>query len=703
MSTADSGDSRSKPYKGPESFGCEDAQLFFGRDDETRSLLGLILSTRAALLYAPSGAGKTSILNARIVPQLETEGWTPVLVRPQENPLKAIHSAVLWASILHPEVEAEAIERTYAALVPGTTSRLPLGELLNLYDRLEIGDPRRRGLLAPVGCRPLRVTGAPVAAIAEWVPLFSRLLRASYTLERFNDDVAALSQAAEEESATPPVAVDEATDVFDLISHLRSPSSITAHETALSELTVRTAGLESFFQRVCGFGLTLHRDFGIVLILDQFEEVFTRFYDPSPVKPVLPAGREIPDWRLRWQLFDELRDAYRATLQGEQTRPLPIRFVFSIREEYIGQLGPLRSFMPDLDDDSYRLGLLTIAQASSAVRDPARCYGYDYADRCFEDIIAGLTKENRYIEPAHLQIVCDRLWEAVGKTLIGSSPPSCECTPLPLIRREDFAREDGVAGILRSFLGRVLQDLGPVKRIVALEILAHLITQGRTRTIVDRRSLVEISHRDVSERQAVIDYLTNRAIVRTEMRLGGEFVEVTHEFLIEPILEEVREHLTASADYQNFSLALNGLEHYIKLDFRASRMNLPSLQEFERIHSERHRVGWDRASRELMLRTSIVRGCTPDVIQEWMHRYADSTDGRGSFDDVLERLERGVRLSIADWRVLNDATESVPRSPQALDAMMRAAIRWAKDSEKDRVLYWTKERISLEESSNAER
>lgn len=63
------------PYVGPRPFELSDRDVFFGRDREVDDLLSLIVAHRAMLLYAESGAGKTSLLNAGLVPQLEREGF----------------------------------------------------------------------------------------------------------------------------------------------------------------------------------------------------------------------------------------------------------------------------------------------------------------------------------------------------------------------------------------------------------------------------------------------------------------------------------------------------------------------------------------------------------------------------------------------------------------------------------------------------
>ncbi len=70
------------PYVGPRPYARADRHKFYGRNREARDLLALILAERVVLFYAPSGAGKTSLLNAKIIPALEEEGfWVLPTVR----------------------------------------------------------------------------------------------------------------------------------------------------------------------------------------------------------------------------------------------------------------------------------------------------------------------------------------------------------------------------------------------------------------------------------------------------------------------------------------------------------------------------------------------------------------------------------------------------------------------------------------------
>ncbi|MCB2056719.1 MAG: hypothetical protein KDE30_02215, partial [Novosphingobium sp.] len=58
------------PYVGPVTFTYADRDRYFGREREARDLLSLVIAERLTLFYAQSGAGKSSLLNTRLIPAL---------------------------------------------------------------------------------------------------------------------------------------------------------------------------------------------------------------------------------------------------------------------------------------------------------------------------------------------------------------------------------------------------------------------------------------------------------------------------------------------------------------------------------------------------------------------------------------------------------------------------------------------------------
>jgi hypothetical protein len=68
------------PYPGPRPFTAGEASYFYGRDWECRELVSLTFAHRVVFLYAQSGAGKSSFLNAKLVPELKSEGFEACLM-----------------------------------------------------------------------------------------------------------------------------------------------------------------------------------------------------------------------------------------------------------------------------------------------------------------------------------------------------------------------------------------------------------------------------------------------------------------------------------------------------------------------------------------------------------------------------------------------------------------------------------------------
>jgi hypothetical protein len=99
------------PYVGPKAFEKEDAHLFFGRDREVQELSSLLIAHPAVLLYAQSGAGKTSLINAGLIPELERdrfEVFPPARVRATEQEgsdladvgnIFRFHSLMSWSGL----------------------------------------------------------------------------------------------------------------------------------------------------------------------------------------------------------------------------------------------------------------------------------------------------------------------------------------------------------------------------------------------------------------------------------------------------------------------------------------------------------------------------------------------------------------------------------------------------------------------------
>jgi conflict system STAND superfamily ATPase/SIR2-like protein len=82
------------PYKFLDFYTPEDAKIFFGRERETQILLADILVNRLVVLFAGTGTGKTSLINAGVRPELERLGYKTVFVRVREDAEESAYSEI---------------------------------------------------------------------------------------------------------------------------------------------------------------------------------------------------------------------------------------------------------------------------------------------------------------------------------------------------------------------------------------------------------------------------------------------------------------------------------------------------------------------------------------------------------------------------------------------------------------------------------
>jgi WD40 repeat protein len=115
------------PYVGPASFGSGDP--LYGRDQERGDLVDLLVAERIVLLYSPSGAGKTSLIEAALVPVLQDDGFE-------------VLPAIRVTHPLDPQPE-----------LPTPCNRYVMSALLSLEEGLP---PQRQRPVAELACLTLR-------------------------------------------------------------------------------------------------------------------------------------------------------------------------------------------------------------------------------------------------------------------------------------------------------------------------------------------------------------------------------------------------------------------------------------------------------------------------------------------------------------------------------------------------------------------
>ncbi|HLJ49015.1 MAG TPA: AAA family ATPase [Bryobacteraceae bacterium] len=118
------------PYVGPVSFTKE--QALYGRDRELSDLMDLLIAERIVLLYSPTGAGKSSLLQAGLIPAMQRRGYKvhdkPVRVS-TPGPSENRYSRSVMASLALPDRSLDGTLSQYL-------DKDPQGELL-IFDQFE--------------------------------------------------------------------------------------------------------------------------------------------------------------------------------------------------------------------------------------------------------------------------------------------------------------------------------------------------------------------------------------------------------------------------------------------------------------------------------------------------------------------------------------------------------------------------------------
>jgi hypothetical protein len=135
------------PFPGPRPYETGERDRFFGRAGERRDLAALVIANRLTVLHGPTGAGKTSLLAAGLVPELERAGFQvmPVarpggLLPPGTDPtrLRNIYTANVLMHWHHGEFE-DVVQHTitsYLEAMPDPRPDRPLALVVDQFEDL---------------------------------------------------------------------------------------------------------------------------------------------------------------------------------------------------------------------------------------------------------------------------------------------------------------------------------------------------------------------------------------------------------------------------------------------------------------------------------------------------------------------------------------------------------------------------------------
>jgi hypothetical protein len=140
-----------RPYKFLDFYTADDAPVFAGRDREIDILLSDILATRLVVLYAKTGCGKSSLINAGVRPRLDQLEYPSLLIRVERDPAGSALAALREAGLVAPGATPPA----FLAMIKEATAKLemPLVLFLDQFEEFFVYLPaaRQQDFIADLG------------------------------------------------------------------------------------------------------------------------------------------------------------------------------------------------------------------------------------------------------------------------------------------------------------------------------------------------------------------------------------------------------------------------------------------------------------------------------------------------------------------------------------------------------------------------
>jgi WD40 repeat protein len=330
-----------------------------------------------------------------------------------------------------------------------------------------------------------------------------------------------------------------------------------------------------------------------LLILDQFEEIFTKLVHDEPAK------------RLFFKLLGELIE-----------RDSSLWLLLAMREEYIAELDHYRRLVPGRFRTGFRLELMSNESARTAVEATAR--GASPSIRICEenlrDFVENLSRvrvidadgrqvhtPGQYVEPLFLQLACRDAWPKVRDELDKDGGKK-DCYALQRDIR-DANLDEVLLRFIDSELKGIEKDFPAVAYKVRVFLEDGLISGKGLRNLVSAEQASE----EFGLQERLLARLLRTRLIRPQIRHQISYFELAHDRLVEPIRESnqrwllspdqpawrrtARKWKLAAGDSRNYPIPL--------LDLFAARRALKqhkdALAPFERAFiREKSREKWRR-------------------------------------------------------------------------------------------------------------
>lgn len=308
-----------------------------------------------------------------------------------------------------------------------------------------------------------------------------------------------------------------------------------------------------------------------VLVFDQFEELFTlvRPQNEAEAERFVDQVADLVRRRVPAELEAILTDRLNGMAADDPARPdilkvlyegagPDVRVVLVMREEFLPELHTLRSNLPSVYKSSYRLQGLSLEDARECIERPAAMPDIDGGPFSFDPGVVdqiiellrtvrrrGLVQRSDRIDPVQLQIFChylDQRRQKKGRDRVTMADlrkwtvsRAAEAYYLQIIGHvERYRLGWNGRGWRPGFTNWLF--LNKPRASVARLCEDGLITSSGRRNSLDRDSALRrygVEARD-------LERLQKERLISIEPRLDSEFIELSHDALVKPLLRRKR-------------------------------------------------------------------------------------------------------------------------------------------------------------------
>lgn len=283
-----------------------------------------------------------------------------------------------------------------------------------------------------------------------------------------------------------------------------------------------------------------------VLILDQFEEIFT-LHNSQSRKEIAEQLSYLVNGLVPPEVISRMRSG-----ECDYTEQLPeVHVVLSMRIEHVGQLQDLFPQIPAILKNRFNLQPMNRIQAEEAIIEPAlssaanfRTKPFSYNPDTLELLLNFLSdKDSDTVEPYQLQVQCHHIERRVEEL---QRTRSCEEVNAKILQNEDNLKDVVINYYLETIKEFVSYASGRKSSFSHLILRSAYSLRRRVRKLCEYGLLsAQGSRLPLSEEHIMADYglslfdldfLVDRRLLRREVKLSTHTYELAHDSLVEPIL-----------------------------------------------------------------------------------------------------------------------------------------------------------------------